>query len=129
MRVAFSSKRLEHGVQLARRTADDLQHVGGGGLLLQRFAQVFRALAQFPEQAGILDRNDGLSGEIAQQLDLLVGERPDLLSIDRDQTNEFGILEHRHDGLRPSTSDISEQDDGGVAVPDKPGLPEGLRYD
>ena len=45
--------------------ADDLQHVGGGGLLLQRFAQLV-------EQPRVLDGDDGLSGEVLYQLDLLV---------------------------------------------------------
>src|SRR5215475_7574091 len=31
---------LENGLQLARRTADNLEHIGGGGLLLERFAQL-----------------------------------------------------------------------------------------
>ena len=51
-----------------------MQHVGGGSLLLQR-------LAELVEQAGVLDGDDGLRGEIRDQLDLLVGERPDLLAV------------------------------------------------
>ena len=50
-------QRLEHGYQLARRAADDLQHLRGRGLLLQRFAQLV-------EQAGVLDGDDGLGGEV-----------------------------------------------------------------
>jgi|SRR6516164_8405940 len=38
-------ERVEHGLQIEGRAADDLEHVGGCGLLLQRFAQLF-------EQAG-----------------------------------------------------------------------------
>jgi len=38
-------ERVEHGLQIEGRAADDLEHVGGRGLLLQRFAQLF-------EQAG-----------------------------------------------------------------------------
>ena len=44
-------------LQIEGRSADDLEHVGGGGLLLQRFAQLV-------EQAGVLDGDDGLGGEI-----------------------------------------------------------------
>ena len=36
MRVAFSSMVSNTGLQLEGRSADDLEHVGGGGLLLQR---------------------------------------------------------------------------------------------
>ena len=52
------------------RSADNLEHVGGGGLLLQRFAQ-------FAEQPHILDGDDGLGGKVFDQLDLLFGERLD----------------------------------------------------
>ena len=61
---------VEHRFQVAGRTADDLQHVGGRGLLLQGFAQ-------FAEQPRVLDGDDGLGGEVLDQLDLLVGEGTD----------------------------------------------------
>jgi hypothetical protein len=54
-----------------------LKHVGGGGLLLQRFAQLV-------EQARVLDGNDGLRGEVRQHINLLIRERANLLSIDGD---------------------------------------------
>ena len=50
-------QRFEHRLQIEGRAADDLEHVGGGGLLLQRFAQLV-------EQAGVLDGDDGLGGEV-----------------------------------------------------------------
>ena len=64
VRLAQSRRRLdqriEHRLQIEGRAADDLEHVGGGGLLLQRFAQLV-------EQAGVLDRDDGLVGEVLSQ--------------------------------------------------------------
>jgi hypothetical protein len=42
------------------RTADDLEHVGGRGLLLER-------LAYLTEQPRVLDRDNGLSAEILDQ--------------------------------------------------------------
>ena len=48
---------LEHGLEVARRARDDLQHLGGRGLPLQR-------LAQLVEQPRVLDGDDGLAGEI-----------------------------------------------------------------
>ena len=33
-------QRLQHRLEVEGRSADDLEHVGGGGLLLQRFAQI-----------------------------------------------------------------------------------------
>ena len=38
--------------------------------------------AQFVEQPRVLDGDDGLGGEILDQLDLLFGEWPDLLAVD-----------------------------------------------
>ena len=49
---------VEHRLKLAGRTGDDLQHLGGRGLLLQRFAQLV-------EQPRILDGDDRLVGEVA----------------------------------------------------------------
>ena len=52
--------------------------------------------AQLVEQPRVLDGDDGLSGEVLHQRDLLVGERPDLLAIDRDRADQLVLLEHRH---------------------------------
>ena len=70
-----------------------LQHVGGGGLLLQR-------LPQFVEQPRILDGDDGLRGEVLHQLDLLVGKRANFLAIDGDHADKFVVPEHRHQDER-----------------------------
>ena len=40
-----------------------------------------RCAPQLVEQARVLDRDDGLVGEVLDQLDLLVSERPDLLAV------------------------------------------------
>ena len=74
-RVAFSSIFSNTGCKLAGRTADDLQHFRGCRLLLQRFAQLV-------QQPGVLNGDDRLLGEVLNQLDLLVGERPNLLAKD-----------------------------------------------
>ena len=65
--------RVEHRREVAGRAIDDLQYLGGRGLLLQR-------LARLGDQPRILHRDHRLRGEILQQRDLLVGERPDLLA-------------------------------------------------
>src|SRR5262249_8871002 len=64
-------QRAKHRPQVKRRAAYDFQHIRRCGLLRKRFAQLV-------EQAGVLDRNNGLPGEVADELDLLVGERADL---------------------------------------------------
>ena len=80
-------QRFEHGLQIEGRAADDLEHVGGGGLLLQQFTQ-------FTEQPRVLDGDDGLGGEVRHQLDLLVGERPYLLAENVDGADQLVVLEH-----------------------------------
>jgi hypothetical protein len=58
---------IENRLKLTGRTADNLQNVGGGGLLLERFAQLVK-------QPRILDGDYGLVSKIAHQLDLLFRE-------------------------------------------------------
>ena len=58
-----------------------------------------RALTQLVEQARVLDGDDGLGGEVFDQLDLLVGERAHLLAVDGDGTDQLVVLEHRHDDM------------------------------
>src|SRR5262249_45986733 len=76
-RVAKAHRTLGYGLkyrpQIESRAADDLEQIGGRGLLLQGFGEICRALAQLVEQARVLDRDDGLVGEILDQFDLLVG--------------------------------------------------------
>ena len=88
-------QRFEYDLQVESRATDNLEHVGGGGLLLQRFPQ-------FVEQAGVFDRDDGLFGEAFDKLDLPVGERPDLLTIDDNAPDQRLVLEHGHCEVRPS---------------------------
>jgi hypothetical protein len=59
---------IEHGLEIERRAADNLEHVGGRSLLLQR-------LPQLVEQAHVLDCNNGLGGERGYKLDLFLRER------------------------------------------------------
>ena len=51
------NQRVEYRLQIEGRAADDLEHVGGRGLLLQRFAQLV-------EQPRVLYGDDGLIGEV-----------------------------------------------------------------
>jgi len=53
------------------RATNDLEHVGGGSLLLQGFAQL-------TEQPRVLDGDDGLIGKRLYKLDLLPGVWPRL---------------------------------------------------
>src|SRR5262245_13944937 len=80
-------QRVEHSLQVEGRAADDLEHIGGSGLLLQRFAQLV-------EKPCVLDGDHGLRGEVSDQLDLLVGEGANLLAIDFDGPDQLVILQH-----------------------------------
>src|SRR5262249_8633008 len=57
---------IEHGLQIEGRAADDLEHVGGGGLLLQRLRQIAIARLQLGKQPYVLDCDDRLVGERSQ---------------------------------------------------------------
>src|SRR5262245_27523806 len=84
VRLTQASRRLdeciEYRLQVERGAADHLEDVGGGGLLLQRFSQLV-------EQARVFDGDDGLAGEISDQLDLLVREGANLKAIDANNTD------------------------------------------
>src|SRR5215469_11480850 len=54
---------LEHRLKIARRRTDDAQHIRRRSLLLQRFAQLTRALLLRLEEPNILDRNQRMVGE------------------------------------------------------------------
>ena len=60
---------VEHRLGVGDRAADDLQHLGGRGLLLER-------LLRLGEEASVLDRDHRLVGEGADQLELASSERP-----------------------------------------------------
>src|SRR5262249_8140114 len=59
------------------------------GLLLER-------LAQLVEQARIFDGDNSLCCEIRQQLDLLVSERTNFLTVDADDPDKFVVPMHWH---------------------------------
>src|ERR1700726_2985617 len=90
-------QRIEHGLQIESRAADNLEHVGGGGLLLQRFAQLI-------EQTGILDGDDGLIREGVDQGELLVGKGSNLSPPHRNHANENAFATHRHTEKGPDAT-------------------------
>jgi hypothetical protein len=57
----------------------------GGGLLIQR-------LARLGDEPRIFHRNHGLRREVPQQRDLLVGERPHLLPISGDRSEQLALF-------------------------------------
>src|SRR5262249_37726759 len=103
VRVAQSDsrfdERIKHPLQVEGRTADDLEHVGGGGLLRKRFTQLVK-------QARVLDGNDRLISEALHQINLLVGERLHLGAEDHENADRFALLEHRHGNQGPDPRNI-----------------------
>src|SRR5262245_32981837 len=86
-------KSVQHRLQIERGAADDLEHIGGGSLLLQRFTQLV-------EQANILDGDYCLIGEGVHQPYLPGIERSDGTAKQNDHTDwasfsQEGNAEHR----------------------------------
>jgi len=62
------------------------------------------------EQARVLDCDDGVRGEILQQLDLLVGERAYLQPVDDDHADQLVLPEHRNRQKGPCAYELGEGD-------------------
>ncbi len=92
---------LEHGCRVGHRTADDLQHFGGCGLLIQRFLGLV-------EQPHVLDRDHRLAGEGLQQGDFLVGIEPGLGTIDGDGADDLLVAQHRHGQAAAETRQLDD---------------------
>ncbi len=104
-------QRVENRLQVEGRAADDLEHVGGGCLLLQRFRKVVGAPAQFAQQPRVLDGDHRLRGEVLHQLDLRVVERQYLLPVDRNRAYQAVFLDHRHEHQCPGTAKVRQCDE------------------
>ena len=72
--------------------------------------------AQLVEQTRVLDGDHGLSGEIRDQLDLLVAERADLLAVDGDDADQLVVLEHRDREQGADAGDLDRGDRQWVAI-------------
>src|SRR5262245_3923368 len=57
----------QHSLEIERRAAKNFEHVGGGGLLLQRFVQLV-------EEPGVLDGDDSLARKVLDQAYLLLAD-------------------------------------------------------
>ena len=100
-RMRLFEHRVEHRRQIAGRGVDDLQYLGGRGLLLQR-------LALLGDQPRILHRDHRLRGEVLQQGDLLVGERTDLRADSADHAIQASVLAQRNREVRASAGLLDE---------------------
>ena len=78
-----------------------------------RFGEIGRAPAQFVEQPRVLDGDDGLAGEIGEQRDLFIREGTNFLTEDRDDPNQFIVLEHRHIDCGPNATKLDQSTTAG----------------
>ncbi len=75
--------------------------------MLKRLGEVIGSTAQLVQQSRVFNRDDGLGGKVLQQLDLLVGEQSNVLTINGDDTDQLVLLEHWREEKGPSPSDSS----------------------
>ena len=100
-----------------RRSSDHrLEHVAYRRLLLERFGEILGALAQLAQEAGVLDGDHGLGGELLQQVDLLFGKRPPHLPEDHHIADDALIPDQRHGKQAARAADIDERATIGFGV-------------
>src|SRR5262249_1092543 len=102
-------QRIEHSLQIESRAADDLEHVGSGGLLME-------GLAKLVEQPSVFDGDDGLGSQIPYHPHLLVREGANFLTKNNDGSNEVTVLKHRHNDGRSNATKLDGVDDRWIAL-------------
>src|SRR5262249_16358044 len=100
-------QRIEHRLQVKSGAADNLEHVGGRGLLLQR-------LAQLVEQARVLDRDRRLISEGLEQRDLLVGKRINFGTAKLNCSDRQPLAKQWNTGRRPVPQPFRERASFGI---------------
>src|SRR5262249_4646387 len=78
---------LKDRVQIKGGATDDIEYLRRGSLLFQRLGEFARASLLRLKQACVLDGNYRLVGEGLDQLDLFLGERPNLGSVQKKNAN------------------------------------------
>ena len=90
-------QRVHDGFEIERRAADDLEHVGGRGLLLQRLLEIARLGLHLVGQADVFDCDHGLVGEHLQQAGVLFAERPGRDAGHRDDADGLAVIHQRRE--------------------------------
>ncbi len=83
----------ENGLQIKRRTADDLEHLGSCGLLLQRFGQVARPGLYFLEQVDVGNGDHRLVGKTRDEVYLPLGEWLDFSAGQEHDADDLVLLQ------------------------------------
>ncbi len=89
-------QRVENWLQIKRRATDDLEHIGGRRLLLQRFGKFPAAGLHLVEQADVFDGNHRLVGEGLEEFDLLLWEQSRLVAGRGNHPDGDTLAKHRH---------------------------------
>src|SRR5262245_19227432 len=90
------SESLKNWLQLKRGSPNHLQQLARRRLLFQRVGKLPGARLHLLEQPSVLNRDHGLVGEGAQELDLSLREVPFFKPAQRDRTNGSTVFEHRY---------------------------------
>src|SRR5262245_12178741 len=93
--------RVEDGLDVRLRLADDLENVAGRCLLVERLCQRGIPRLEFLEQAHVRDRDDRLVGKGLEERVLLVRERLRLASSGADDADGASVLQHRNQQNSP----------------------------
>ena len=118
MRVAFASIASNTGSSSPGELRDDLQHLRGRGLLLQRLGQLARARLHLVEQPHVLDRDHRLVGEGGDELDLLIGEWAYRLALQDDHADGCSFAQQRNTqhGMKAANSHGFEKSVFGIGL-------------
>src|SRR5215813_7725630 len=79
--------RVEHWLYIRRRAANDAEHLGRCGLMLQGLPQFCIALLDLYEQSDIFNRDDSLISEGFEKFDLFFSKRSNFLAADCDHSD------------------------------------------
>src|SRR6516225_8435682 len=91
--------RIEHWLNIGRRTRNDAEYFRRRRLLLQRLSELI-------EQPRVLDGDDGLRSKVLHQFDLLVGERQNFLTIDDNRADQHVFLEQWYAECGPTAPEF-----------------------
>ena len=89
-------QRIGDALQIKRRPTDDLEDVGGRGLLRQRFLKLARARAHLFKQPRILDGDHRLIGKGAQDFHVARRKGPRLGARRHDGAHDLRLAHQRH---------------------------------
>ena len=92
-------QRVQNRLQIKSRAAYDFQHFARRSLLLQGLGEIAVANLQFLKQPDVFDRDHGLVGECFKKSDLLVGERIDCGTTNKNRSNRNTFPHQWHSKL------------------------------